>query len=52
MQWIKTPKGLGLFLRKLSKTGAARYKVEDKIGHRKTKIWTIKQHDGKNLDPW
>ena len=52
MQWIKTPKGLGMFLRKLSKTGAARYKVEDKIGHRKTKIWTIKQHDGKNLDPW
>jgi hypothetical protein len=52
MQWIKTPKGLGMFLRKLSKTGAARYKVEGKIGHRKTHIWTIKQHDGKNSDPW
>jgi len=52
MQWIKTPRGLGMFLNRLSKSEAAKYLVKGKTGHRNTKIWTIKPRDGQKSNPW
>lgn len=52
MRWIKTPRGLGIYLRKLSQSGAARYLVEGKRGHNNTSKWSISAKTDENNDPW
>ena len=52
MGWIKTPRGLGMFLNRLSKSSVSRYKVTGNMGHRSTKIWTVLPADASKDDPW
>lgn len=52
MRWIKTPRGLGMYLNKLSKSGAGGYAVSSTIQHRKVRIWSIFPKNEKDVTPW